>query len=323
LETVIRAEHLGRRFGDVVAVEDVSFEVQKGEVFGFLGPNGAGKTTTVRMLCALIEPSDGQAWVAGAKLGQQDQMVRRNVGILTETPGLYDRLSGRQNLELFGRIHRIEKLQKRVQHYLELLGLWERREDLAGTYSKGMRQKLAIARALLHDPPLLFLDEPTSALDPASAKVVRDAIEELSGQGRTIFLCTHNLSEAERLCDRLAFLRRRLLSVDTLENLRAGCGPSVVRLRIAADDAAAKTALDVASEMPFVRSAALDEGSSGDGECALRIELAESAQGDAEGQHNPELLAALLQAGLAIRWVEQDRHSLEALYLDLVEKEQG
>ncbi len=221
---MIRTESLCKYFysdhREVKAVDGLNLQVNEGEVFGFLGPNGAGKTTTVRLLACLIGPTAGRAWVNGLEVGKDDTKIRSQVGILTESPGLYERLSARRNLEIFAALYGVKDIGGQVEKYLRLLDLWDRREAAAGTFSKGMKQKLAIARALLHEPPVLFLDEPTSALDPESAHTVRDFIETLRGQGRTVFLCTHNLDEAERLCDRIAVFRQRIIAVDTPEALR-------------------------------------------------------------------------------------------------------
>src|SRR3990172_384522 len=210
----------GRAGTAITAVEDLTLEVKEGEVFGFLGPNGAGKTTTVRMLTSLIGPTGGRATVNGLVVGRDDDRIRASVGILTETPGMYDRLSAEKNLTIFANLYGVRDVAGQVEKYLRLLGLWERRGDEAGNFSKGMRQKLAIARALLHEPKILFLDEPTSGLDPEAAHLVRDFIEELKSEGRTIFLCTHNLDEADRLCGRIAIFKTRLVTVDSPANLR-------------------------------------------------------------------------------------------------------
>ena len=217
---MIVTEGLGKRFGELQAVENLSLRVNAGEVFGFLGPNGAGKTTTVRMLSAPIGPTSGKAWVAGCEVGRQDGELRRKVGILTELPGLYDRLSAERNLEFFARLYEVADVAGQVERYLRLLGLWDRRHEPVGGFSKGMRQKLAIARAMLHEPQVVFLDEPTSALDPEAARLVREFVAELKHEGRAIFLCTHNLDEADRLCDRVAVFRTRLLALDTPAALR-------------------------------------------------------------------------------------------------------
>src|SRR5512143_1443923 len=212
---------LGRGKEPIHAVQDLTLQVPEGEVFGFLGPNGAGKTTTVRMLTSLIGPTSGNAIVNGFRVGQQDTEIRRSVGILTESPGMYDNLSAEFNLEIYANLYEVKDPKGQVEKYLRMLGLWDRRQDEAGSFSKGMKQKLAIARSLLHEPRLLFLDEPTAALDPEAAHLVREFIAELRKEGRTIFLCTHNLDEADRLCDRIGVFKSRLLVVDSPANLRS------------------------------------------------------------------------------------------------------
>jgi ABC-2 type transport system ATP-binding protein len=212
---MIKSENLSKKFATTLAVDSLNLDVHEGEVFGFLGPNGAGKTTTVRMLTSLIGPTSGTALVNGFRLGEQDTEIRRTVGILTETPGMYDNLSAEFNLEIYANLYEVNDPKGQVEKYLRMLGLWDRRQDEAGTFSKGMKQKLAIARSLLHEPRILFLDEPTAALDPEASHLVRDFIAELSKEGRTIFLCTHNLDEADRLCDRIAVFKTRLLVLDT------------------------------------------------------------------------------------------------------------
>src|SRR3954466_11123721 len=232
---MIRASGLGRSFGELWAVRGIDLEVRRGEVLGLLGPNGAGKTTTVRMLTALIAPSEGHASVDGLDVVEEPEGVRARVGILTETPGLYDKLSATANLEFFGRLYGLDAATRaaRIERYLRLFSLWERRDDVAGAFSKGMKQKLAIARALLHDPAVIFLDETTAALDPEAAFVVREAIESLQRSGRTIVLATHNLDEADRLCDRIAFVRGGLLRGDSPAGLRAGRGGRGVEVGLA------------------------------------------------------------------------------------------
>lgn len=300
---MIRAHGLTKRFGDVFAVADVTFEVEPGEVFGLLGPNGAGKTTTIRMLSALVAPTRGAAWVNGYEIGKSDDAIRASIGILTETPGLYTRLSAVQNLELFAKLHGLDEVDRRLKHYLSLLGLWDRRHEPAGSFSKGMRQKLAIARALLHEPPVLFLDEPTAALDPEAARTVREFIADLRGKGRTILLCTHNLDEADRLCDRIAILRQKIVRVDTPQALRQRLygRRTLVRLRHATPALAS-----VASALPFVRSVSVDANS-------LRVEL------DEPEKHNPRLVRALVEAGAEIQLVEEEAHSLEKVYFDVLD----
>jgi ABC-2 type transport system ATP-binding protein len=207
----------------LTAVDGVTLRVEEGEVFGFLGPNGAGKTTTVRMLCCLISKTSGDATVAGYDVGNEaDSLkIRKLIGFVPDNVGLYDGLSAYDNLDFYGKLYDCTEAQRKqnIQRFLTMLGLWERKDAAVGTYSKGMKQKLGIACALIHDPQILFMDEPTANLDPESAKTVRDFILELKKEKRTIFLNTHNLDEAQRICDRIAILNTRLMAVGTPEEL--------------------------------------------------------------------------------------------------------
>jgi ABC-2 type transport system ATP-binding protein len=300
---MISARQLGRRFGAFVAVEGLDLEIAEGEVFGLLGPNGAGKTTTVRMLSGVIAPSSGVATVAGYDVVRDAASVRANVGILTETPGLYVRLDAVENLRFYADLHGVRDAAAKIRAVLERLDLWPRRLEPVGGWSKGMRQRLAIARAVLHDPKVLFLDEPTSALDPVAARNVRELVTELREEGRTIVLCTHNLDEAERLCDRIGVLKTRLLRMDTPSRMvrHPASAQTIVRLASPSDGdlAAAVRAL------PFVRDAVLE----GD---RLRVSI------DDPEVHVPELVRVLVGAGAAIRGVEDELRTLEQVYVDLV-----
>ncbi|MGA2014633.1 MAG: ABC transporter ATP-binding protein, partial [Solirubrobacteraceae bacterium] len=199
----LSVERLSKRFGDRVAFEDVSFEIGHGEVFGFLGPNGAGKTTTVRTLGTLIAPTSGSATVAGLPLVPENGVeIRRRIAIMPETPGVYERLSVAENLECFADLYEVPDPAGRIEYALDAVNLTERAGDLCGSLSKGLRQRVALARALLSDPEVLFLDEPTTGLDPVASREVHALIAELGRSGVTIFLTTHRLEEAERLCDR-------------------------------------------------------------------------------------------------------------------------
>jgi ABC-2 type transport system ATP-binding protein len=207
----IETEDLTKRFGTLTAVDHLSFRVDPGEIFGLLGPNGAGKTTTIRMLASLIAPTEGCARVGGHDVVKESLRVREMVGILTESPSLYDRLTAEENMEFFAEAYGItdrSDRSNRIRELLEFFDLWERRNDKAGGFSKGMKQKLALARALVHSPEILFLDEPTSGLDPRSAKDIRDLMEELSErENQTILLSTHRLEDAEKLCSRVMIIR--------------------------------------------------------------------------------------------------------------------
>jgi len=299
---MITTNGLTRRFGDLVAVEDLHLEVSKGEIFGFLGPNGAGKTTTVRMLAALIAPSSGTANVAGFHLGRENRAIHRHVGVLTESPGLYKRLSARDNLLFFAKLHGVKDFVSQVEHYLRLFELWERRNDLAGGLSKGMRQKLALARALLHEPDILFLDEPTAALDPEAAKVVRELIETLRTKERTIFLCTHNLDEADRLCDRVALFNQHLITVGDPQQLREQMYGRRTVIHLADPSPGVEDALD----LPFIKHIERLEDK-------LIITLTDPAK------ENPILVRRLVELGANVQFVNELRISLEDLYLDMME----
>jgi len=220
---VIDAENLTRKFGNLTAVEDLTLHVDEGEVFGFLGPNGAGKTTTVRMLCCLISKTSGSARIGGYEIGNKEDSlkIRKIIGLVPDNVGLSENLSAYDNLDFYGKIYDCTAAQRKesIQRFLEMLGLWEKRNVLAGTFSKGMKQKLAIARALIHDPQILFLDEPTANLDPEAAKTVREFILDLKKQKKTIFLNTHNLDEAQRICDKIGILNTTLRATGTPQEL--------------------------------------------------------------------------------------------------------
>ena len=301
---MIRAEGLGKRFGERWAVRDLTIEVARGEVFGFLGPNGAGKTTTVRMLAGMIAPSEGRAWIGGADITRATDDLRSRIGLLTEAPGLYERQSARQNLELHAKLQGLPRARRaeRVRACLELVGLWDRRDDLVAGFSKGMKQKLAIARAVLHEPDAVFLDEPTSGLDPESARAVRDLIRDLRGAGRAVFLCTHNLEEARRLCDRVAIFRSRLLRLGTPAELERTVLRRRLGVRFAGDPV---ELLPVVRAMPWVRAAEQQDGQ-------LLVELRDA---DADA---PALVRGLVAAGAEIERVAEADALLEEAYLAIV-----
>lgn len=301
---MIQTEHLSKTFDKFQAVQDVTLSVQPGEIFAFLGPNGAGKTTTMRMLACLIAPTSGHAVVAGYRVGQEDAQIRARIGILTEAPGLYEKLDAVSNLDFFARLYGLDAAAraKQIRRYLEMLGLWEQRRQAVGGFSKGMKQKLAIARALLHEPQVVFLDEPTSALDPESAKVVRDFVAELKSQGRTIFLCTHNLDEADRLADHIGVMNKRLVQVDTPTNLRRKLYGQRITIRVRERTEAVQAALRA---LPFVRDLQ-PNGSS------------YSMALDDPPNMTPLVVNALVAAGAAIQQVTEERASLEAVYFDLL-----
>lgn len=299
----IEVEGLAKKFGERTAVEGLSFSVRRGEVFGLLGPNGAGKTTTTRMLTGLLRPSEGRGMVCGVPLDGEGDALRRKVGLLTEQPGLYERLTARENLRFFIQLNELDEADAlaRARMYLERFGLAGREDEPVGGFSKGMRQKLAIVRALVHAPEVIFLDEPTSGLDPESARTVRDAVAELASEGRTIVLCSHNLAEVERLCERVAVIKNRLLLQASLRELRR----EGLALQVDVDGEAARF-VPVLSALPFAPKV-LHEGA------RMRVMLAADDQA-------PEVIAALVHAGARVHQAVRAERPLEEVYLELIRR---
>jgi len=306
VESIV-AEDLTKRFNGLTAVDGLSFKVGQGEIFGLLGPNGAGKTTTIRMLASLIQPSEGDAYVGGFSVRDDALRVREIIGILTENPSLYERLSALENLDFFARAYGVDDQatrRGRIRELMEFFDLWDRRGDRAGTFSKGMKQKLALARALVHQSSILYLDEPTSGLDPKSAKDIRDLMERLSQrEGQTILLSTHRLEDAERLCDRVMIINRgAAVSVASPRELRQrATGAHVVRVGLRE---AAEPLIRVAEAVEGVKAVEVKDG-------ALHVTLSD------EG-YTPGLVRSLVEAGGSIMYVAPTEVSLEEAYLKVI-----
>lgn len=321
----ISADGLGRKFGKRWAVRDLNLEIKSGEVFGLLGPNGAGKTTTMRVLACLIAPTVGRASVCGFDVCRQPQEIRRRIGILTEPAGLYDNLSARRNLEYYARLYDLDQAytRKQIERYLRLMGLWERRDEAAGTFSRGMKQKLSLVRSLLHEPPVIILDEPTSALDPEGAKLVRDSICELQGEGRTIILCTHNLYEAQTLCDRVAIIKRTLLRVGTPRELQRSLYGRQVEIRVANPllDLGDKSLLDAVLGRTMNDLALLVAPLPGVGDVGVSGDKLLVSMLDPDAV-TPRVVRALVGHGADVIRVAEVEHTLEKAYLDLVARQE-
>ena len=302
---MIETKELGRKFGDLTAVENLSLNVNEGEVLGFLGPNGAGKTTTIRMLSCLIRPTWGEATINGLDIGRDDHEIRKIVGIQTESPGFYEKLSVKRNLEFFSQLYSVTDADKKMDGYLSLFDLKDRLNSPVSDLSKGMKQKLALARALMHDPKVLFLDEPTSALDPEAAKTVREFIKELSTRGRTIFLSTHNLAEAEFLSDRIAVFSQRIIAIDTPKNLRSQLFIHKTLVKLESLDDSYRAEL---RGLDFIHNVDIIDNS-------FIIELAQPEK------HIPDVVDKLVSLGARIQQVSDVEHSLEEIYTTLINEE--
>jgi ABC-2 type transport system ATP-binding protein len=306
---LIDCENLTRKFGDLTAVDNLTLHVNEGEIFGFLGPNGAGKTTTVRMLACLISKTGGTAKIGDYEIGNRadQQKIRRIIGLVPDNVGLYEELSAYKNLDFYGRYYKVDEANRRerIEYFLKLLGLWDKRDVAAGAFSKGMKQKLAIARALIHDPQILFMDEPTANLDPEASKTVRDFILDLKKERKTIFLNTHNLDEAQKICDRIAILNTKLVALGTPTELeRSISGRKTVVQLESVNDAIVSAARRVG--MGNVEAV---EGN----KLMIRVDNPE--------KDNPDILNAIFAAGGRIQFVTEASSTLEDVYLKLVRSE--
>jgi len=304
---MIETIDLTRRFGEIVAVDSLNLRIDDGRVFGFLGPNGAGKTTTVRMLCCLINSTSGTAYINGMDTRDEPSRlkIRGMIGLLPETPGLYESLSAYRNLEFYAKLYGVPegRRHQRIKELLTTLGVWDRREDAVGKFSKGMRQKIAIVRALVHEPEFLFLDEPTSGLDPQAAMTVRNYLLDLKKEGRTIFLNTHNLADAEKLCDTIGVLKSRLLDIGSPEGLaRKFYGrTTVIHLTRVTDGM-----LNAVSSLPAVQEVRVVGN-------RMLVDMEDPEAG------NPGIVSALVSQGAEVEFVNELKHGLEDVYLKLIE----
>jgi len=305
---MIDTENLTRKFGNLTAVDNLTLHVNEGEVFGFLGPNGAGKTTTVRMLCCLISKTSGNARIGGYEIGSKEDSlkIRKIIGLVPDNVGLSEHLSAYDNLDFFGKIYDCTAAQRKenIKRFLEMLGLWEKRNVLAGTFSKGMKQKLAIARALIHDPQILFLDEPTANLDPESAKTVREFILDLKKQKKTIFLNTHNLDEAQRICDKIGILNTTLRATGTPQELEQSVSGKKTVIGLEQVNDAVLNAL---------KKLSLKNLTTDGNNITFDVE-------DPDKENSP-VVEAIVQAGGHVRTINVAGSTLEDTYLKLVRKQ--
>ena len=305
--SMIEVKNLTKIFGETTAVDNLTFSVAEGEVFGLLGPNGAGKTTTIRMLCCLISMTHGEAQIAGYHVGNQSDSlaIRKLIGLVPDNIGLYEELTAYENLDYYGRLYECPESQRRekIEYFLKMLDLWDKKDLPVSGFSKGMKQKVAIARALIHDPRLLFFDEPTANLDPESARVVREFILRLKKEGKTIFLNTHNLNEAQRICDRIGILKTKLLTVSTPEQLEKTTWGS-------------RTVIQVEQVTDPILGAIRGLNPK---ELSVEGNKIILALADPE-KENPEFVQAVLSAGGRIQYVTPLTAGLEETYLKVIEE---
>ena len=300
----LEVNRLTKRFGERTAFSDVSFEVAHGEVFGFLGPNGAGKTTTVRTLGTLIAPTSGSATVAGIPLSPENGVeIRRRIAVMPEAPGLYLRLTVHENLEFFADLHGLRDPGARINDALEAVNLGDRAGDLCGSLSKGLRQRVGLARTVLSDPAIMFLDEPTSGLDPVAAREVHELIDRLRQKGVTIFLTTHRLDEAEKLCDRVAILNTTLRTIGR---------PAELRRQLFTNALVVTTAAPLRDPEHLFMGIGPVESWRSDEEGSYQLSVSDAALAA------PEVTRALVGAGADVLSIGEVRHSLEDVYLELI-----
>jgi ABC-2 type transport system ATP-binding protein len=305
---MIICEGLTKTFGPVTAIQDFSLEIPDGCIFGLLGPNGAGKTTTMRMLSCLIQPTSGKAHIDSYEIGKKGdaQKIRGMIGLLPEVPGLYETLGAYKNLDYYGQLYGISKQQREesIRTTLTNLDLWDRRNEAVGGFSKGMKQKIAIARALIHNPNYIFLDEPTASLDPMAAKIVREYILEMKKQGKTILINTHNLSEAERICDTVALVKNRTVKIGNPKDLARGLFTRTISITM---QNIPSTLLKDIESLSLVSQAQVKGN-----QLILQVRNPEA--------DNPQVLSWLLTQGLQVQFVSEEEHSLEDVYLKLIEE---
>ncbi|MBI3950621.1 MAG: ABC transporter ATP-binding protein [Acidobacteria bacterium] len=305
----IETFELTRKYGDATVLDDLTLSIKQGTILGFLGPNGAGKTTTLNLLIGLIAPTSGQARVLGFDSTREAQRVRERIGVLLEDHGLYEYLSAYDNLEFFGRVNKMSKLERarRIQELMEKVGLWEKRDQQVKEWSKGMKQKLAICRALLHQPKILFLDEPTSGLDPASQRMVREEILDLkASENVTIFLNTHNLDEAERVCDEIAIINKgRLITRGTPDEIKTGATTDG-HILITIDSLPAEAEAEL-NALPFVKTVTTN---------GQRLQVITDTP-----MRSAEINRLLVSHGVAVSELHRQQASLEEIFVQLVEEE--
>ena len=305
---MIEVQSLTKKFNGRTVLNEINFQVKEGEVLGYLGPNGAGKTTTMRIILGLLKPTAGKVLVWGQNLGENEGL-RRRVGVLLEHDGLYERISAYENLGYYAQLYGVSKREEKIKGLLEFVGLSDRKNDKVGKLSKGMKRKLALARAIIHEPSVLFLDEPSAGLDPEAQKMVRDLILRLSGEERiTVFLNSHDLDEVQRICSKIAILQRgEIKAYDTVDNLRGWYTKPVVEIALS-DNREVEKALRLVSNLDYVADCNRHNDS-------ITVTLSES-------EMSATLLSFLVEKGVKVEEIKRVSKSLEDVYLEIVHQEE-
>jgi ABC-2 type transport system ATP-binding protein len=303
--SIIEVRDLSKSFEDRWVLSNVSFRVEEGDIFGYLGPNGAGKTTTMRIMLGLLKPTHGEALIKGKDMGT-DGDLRKRVGVLLEKNGVYDRLTAHDNLQYFARLYGLDDIENKIKQELDLVGLTEQRDQKAGKFSKGMKQRLGLARAMIHDPEIMFLDEPSSGLDPEAQKLMRDIIQEMSKKRRiTVFLNSHNLDEVQRVCNRIAILQHGTIrAYDTVENMRSTYSRPMMEFNFN-DESTAERAQTVLVALV---------GEGGVTRRNLAIEVA------TDSVAAEDLIEGLVKGGIRLSEARRMKRSLEEVYIDIMKQ---
>ncbi len=309
---MIEVENLTRKFGDLVAVDDISFNVKDGEVFGFVGPNGAGKTTTIRMLSCLIASTTGTASISGYDINDKSDAfkIRQIIGLIPDNVGLYNDLSAYKNLDFYGKLYGLSdtKREENIKYFLKMLDIWDKRDVLVGKFSKGMKQKLAITRALIHDPEILFLDEPTANLDPSSSKTVRDFLMELKSENKTIFINTHNLEEVQQICDKIGIMNTKLLRVSNQKDFKESVWGKKTVVQLESISGKFLNALNNLNKINSIENMTISENK-------LIFDV-----NDPQNE-NSDIIDMIVNAGGRIQYVTKLDPSLEDTYLEFLKEE--
>jgi len=296
---MIEVINMEKKFGENTVLTNINFKIGKGEIFGYLGPNGAGKTTTIRILTGIIEPTSGEIYIDEHDLKNDKKYIRSISGLLTENPGFYERFNAVENISFFSKLYGIDEneLNSRISFYFKMFGLWDQRLQPVGTFSKGMKQKLALIRSIIHDPDYIYLDEPTASLDPETSNVVRSFIKNLKSQGKTIFLSTHNLNEAEEVCDRVAILNRKIIDIGTADELKSRIYGRKIIIEFEGEESKVRSILS-----------RLNLNFRIDGNKIYLINVEKS----------PSIIKALVNSGIDVLYVYRENHSLEEIYMEMV-----